>query len=67
MPSPIALNLSPSQSMFKKRSSNSLAALASAKSYLAAVSEADARARAASPACSSLSRRRRHTSSLPPS
>jgi len=32
--------------MFKKRSSSSLAALASAKSYLAAVSEADARARA---------------------
>jgi serine palmitoyltransferase len=32
--------------MFKKRSSTSLAALASAKSYLAAVSEADARARA---------------------
>jgi serine palmitoyltransferase len=46
MPSPIALNLAPSRSMFQKRSSSSLVALASAKSYLSAVSEADARARA---------------------
>ncbi|KAI0050304.1 serine palmitoyltransferase 2 [Auriscalpium vulgare] len=44
MPSPIALNpISPTKSMFKKRSSTPMA---SATSYLSAVSQADARARA---------------------
>ncbi|KAA1474428.1 PLP-dependent transferase [Dentipellis sp. KUC8613] len=47
MPSNIALNPpSPIASMFKKRSSQSMSAMASAASYLSAVSQADARARA---------------------
>ncbi|KAF5381595.1 hypothetical protein D9615_005531 [Tricholomella constricta] len=46
LPSPMALNIaSPTPSMFKKRSSQSLAPMASAASYLSALSQADARAR----------------------
>ncbi len=45
LPSPMALNRSPQQSMFKKRSTPSLSHMASAASYLSALSQADARAR----------------------
>ncbi|RDB17117.1 Serine palmitoyltransferase 2 [Hypsizygus marmoreus] len=46
LPSPMALNIAaPNPSMFKKRSSQTLAPLASAASYLSALSQADARAR----------------------
>ncbi|GLB41152.1 putative aminotransferase class I and II [Lyophyllum shimeji] len=45
-PSPMALNIaSPTPSMFKKRSSQTLAPMTSAASYLSALSQADARAR----------------------
>ncbi|PBK82393.1 PLP-dependent transferase [Armillaria gallica] len=46
LPSPMALKRSsPQHSMFKKRSSQSLSHMASAASYLSALSQADARAR----------------------
>ncbi|KAG5651050.1 hypothetical protein H0H81_010065 [Sphagnurus paluster] len=45
-PSPMAINVvAPAPSMFKKRSSQSAAPMASAASYLSALSQADARAR----------------------
>lgn len=46
LPSPMALNRPPtSHSIFKKRSTSSLSPMASAASYLSALSQADARAR----------------------
>ncbi|KAF8639168.1 hypothetical protein AX17_001655 [Amanita inopinata Kibby_2008] len=49
LPSPMALNRpSPSPSIFKKRSSQSLSPMTSAASYLSALSQADARARGSS-------------------
>ncbi|KAL0945989.1 hypothetical protein HGRIS_012267 [Hohenbuehelia grisea] len=47
-PSPMAFRSSPSQSIFKKKSSQTLSPMTSATSYLSALSQADARARAAS-------------------
>src|SRR5215472_13912376 len=44
-PSPMALSRSPTPSIFKRKPSPSFAPMPSAVSYLAAVSEADARAR----------------------
>lgn len=45
IPSPMAINKPHSTSMFKKRSAAALAPMASAASYLSALSQADARAR----------------------
>jgi serine palmitoyltransferase len=45
LPSPMAINKPHSTSMFKKRSAAALAPMASAASYLSALSQADARAR----------------------